>query len=246
MLSPFLFDPTKSMPIEEQVEFIDGILGRKHHPRDMSRYLEAEELEKFEENLKRLNSDQKAVDICQSSLELVKRALVLDEGVSRQQAEQLVTIGLGTLKNLVPEFIQKLQMSTTPTEILFESAGRYHCELTKAIFTAALKLNLEDFRSIFPERFCIHDAGAVIEKMKNPDYKLSAEERKRHFARNKDLSFSILNSISTWEVGSMVPMESMQILQNAARYNLLKSVFGEQAQQGPSVQVGDELNSADV
>jgi hypothetical protein len=55
--------------------------------------------------------------------------------------------------------------------------------------------------------------------------------------------------MSTWEIAGLIPMQSMQVLQNAARYNVLKAVFSEQPQQnnGPQpVQLHNELNGSDV
>jgi len=248
MLTPYLYDPTKPGTIEEQIEY-NNKLGRPHEPRDLSSYLEKQELLQFQHNQSLLPTDQKALDMYHSCIEIITRALILDEGMSREQAEQCILLVLGSENDLLPKFQGIVQHATDSVEALLETAGKLHCELTRQMFTVAMELNLEDFRALFPERYCIHDPDAVIHKLKNPDFKLNNDQRKQHFAKNKELSFSILNALSTWEIAGLIPMQSMQVLQNAARYNVLKAVFSEQPQQsnGPQpVKLQDELNGTDV
>ena len=248
MLTPYLYDPTKPDSIEEQIEY-NNKLGKPHEPRDLSGYLEKQELLQFQHNQNILPTDQKALDMCRASNELITRALILDASMSREQAEQCISIVLGSETDLLPKFQSIVQQQAEPVDSLLDIAGKLHCELTRSLFIAAMKLNLADFRALFPERYCIHDPDAVIQKLKNPDFKLNNDQRKHHFAKNKELSFSILNAMSTWEIAGLIPMQSMQVLQNAARYNVLKAVFSEQPQQnnGPQpVQLQNELNGADV
>jgi len=248
MLTPYLYDPTKPESIEDQIEY-NNKLGKPHEPRDLSSYLEKQELLQFQHNQSLLPTDQKALDMHHSCIEIITRALILDEGVSREQAEQCIYTVLGSESDLLPKFQDIVQHTVDPVESLLEATGKLHCELTRSMFIAAMKLNLDDFRALFPERYCIHDPDAVISKLKNPDFKLNNDQRKAHFARNKELSFSILNALSTWEIAGLIPMQSMQVLQNAARYNVLKAVFSEQPQQDKSlqpVQLHNELNGADV
>lgn len=248
MLTPYLYDPTKPDSIEDQIEY-NNKLGKPHEPRDLSSYLEKQELLQFQHNQSLLQADQKALDMYRASIELITRALILDEGISREQAEQCISTVLGSESDLLTKFQDIVQRTVDPVESLLEAAGKLHCELTRSMFISAMKLNLEDFRALFPERYCIHDPEAVISKLKNPDFKLNNDQRKAHFARNKELSFSILNALSTWEIAGLIPMQSMQVLQNAARYNVLKAVFSEQPQQNnvpQPVSLQSELNGADV
>jgi len=61
--------------------------------------------------------------------------------------------------------------------------------------------------------------------LKDPHYTPSAAERKKYFEENKEQSFAIINSMSIWEIADLVPLESMQVLQNAGRYSLLKQFY---------------------
>ena len=248
MLTPYLYDPTKPDSVEEQIEY-NNKLGRPHEPRDLSSYLEKQELLQFQHNQGVMPTEQKALDMCRACIELITRALIIDEGVSREQAEQFISIVLGSETVLLPKFQDIVQHTVDPVESLLDAAGKLHCELTRSMFIAAMKLNLADFRALFPERYCIHEPDLVIQKLVYPDFKLNNDQRKQHFAKNKELSFSILNALSTWEIAGLIPMQSMQVLQNAARYNVLKAVFSEQPQQnnGPQpVQLQNELNGTDV
>lgn len=248
MLTPYLFDPVKPETVEDQIKYNDK-LGKPHQPRDLSSYLEKQELLQFQRNQSVLSVEQKALDMARSCTEIITRALIVDEGLSREQAEQLIYVVLGSEKDLQEKFLPIVQDTAEPVAALLEAGGTLHCEITRSMFTAALKLNLEDFRALFPERYCIHEPDLVIQKLVHPDFKLNNEQRKQHFAKNKELSFSILNALSTWEIAGLIPMQSMQVLQNAARYNVLKAVFSEQPQpnNGPQpVQLNNELNGSDV
>ena len=248
MLTPYLFDPVKPETVEDQIKYNDKI-GKPHQPRDLSSYLEKQELLQFQRNQSVLSVEQKALDMTRSCTEIITRALIVDEGLSREQAEQLIYVVLGSEKDLQEKFLPIAQDTAEPVAALLEAAGTLHCEITRSMFTAALKLNLEDFRALFPERYCIHEPDLVIQKLVHPDFKLNNEQRKQHFAKNKELSFSILNAMSTWEIAGLIPMQSMQVLQNAARYNVLKAVFSEQPQpnNGPQpVSLQGELNGSDV
>ena len=249
MLTPYLIDPSKAQSIEEQIEGFNAANGKAHAPRNLSSYMEPQELLQFQHNQSILPESQKVIDMCSAGVELITRALILDEGMSRGQAEQCILITLGTEKELLPRFQSAVQIMVEPVAALLEAAGALHCEVTRQLFIAAMKLNLADFRALFPERLCVHDPDAVIQKLKNPDFTLNNEQRKLHFAKNKELSFSIMNSLSTWEIAGIMPMQAMQVLQNSARYNVLKAVFSEQPQQnrGPQpVQLQNELNGTDV
>lgn len=248
MLTPYLFNPVNPETVEAQIEYNDKI-GKPHQPRDLSGYLEKQELVQFQRNQSVLSMEPKALDMTRSCIEIITRALISDEGLSREQAEQLIYVVLGSEKDLQEKFQDIVQNMTDPVAALLETAGKLHCEITRSMFTAAMRLNLEDFRALFPERYCIHEPDLVIQKLVHPDFKLNNDQRKQHFAKNKELSFSILNALSTWEIAGLIPMQSMQVLQNAARYNVLKAVFSEQPQQnnGPQpVQLQNELNGTDV
>ena len=82
-----------------------------------------------------------------------------------------------------------------------------------------------DYRSIFPQRVCAHNSALVLKRLKDPHYTPSVEERKQYFRENAEQSFAIINSMSIWEIADLVPLESMQVLQNAGRYSLLKQFY---------------------
>jgi hypothetical protein len=249
MLSAYLFDPTSKKTVAEQVAYNDTLeTGKAHSPKDMSAYVTTQELATFKRLHLDLPDSQKPHDMVVSCRELIIRALMKDEAFNREVAEDFIITGLGN-ESILTQRIKSLTVNHTSSveEQLLKSASQFHCELTKKIFIAAMRLNQSDYRAFFPERVCVHSSELVLKNLADPDYVPTAEERKQHLLANREMAFSILNSMSIWEIAELVPMESMQVLQNAGRYSTLKEAFTnldakeEPAQPAPVV-LKDELD----
>lgn len=229
MLTPYLFDPSSQKSVEDQVEYNDKLnLEKPYLPRDLSVYLDAEEIVSFETAYNALPVSEKPVAIWRSCFELVVRALIVEEDVSAETAEEFINAGLGSEQDVLPRIYEMVTTSQqAPISILLKTASFLHFDLTRKIFVRAMELNQLDYRALFPIRVCVHSPDLVIKRMKNRNYKPTDDERKKHLRENKELAFSILNSMSIWEIADLVPMESMQTLQNSGRYCVLKEVFAD-------------------
>ena len=231
MLSPFLFDPTSQKSVLEQVEYNDKINAEKpYRPRDMSEFLNGEEVEQFQTGYDALPISEKPIAIWRTCFEIIIRALIFDEDLSPETAEELVTNGIGSEHDMLPRIRERITTSSQePIQVMLEAASGLYYVLTKKIFVLSMELHQMDYRSIFPQKACVHNAELVLKRLKDPKFTPSAAERKQYFQENKEQSFAIINSMSIWEVADLVPLESMQVLQNAGRYSLLKQFYSDDA-----------------
>ena len=227
MLTPFLFDPTSTKSVEEQVDYNDRLNAEKpHRTRNMSAFLDDEEIDLFQAGFDSLPVEEKPIAIWRSCFEVITRALVFDEDFSPEAAAEFITSGCGSERDMLPRIREKISVSSqAPIQIMLETASDLYYTLTKKIFVISMELHQLDYRSIFPQRVCAHNSALVLKRLKDPQYTPSAEERKTYFQENKEQSFAIINSMSIWEIADLVPLESMQVLQNAGRYSLLKQVY---------------------
>ncbi len=227
MLTPFLFDPTSTKSVEEQVDYNDRLNAEKpHRPRNMREFLEDEEIDHFQAGYESLPIDEKPIAIWRSCFEVIVRALVFDEDFTPEAAAEFITSGCGSERDMLPRIREKISVSSqAPIQIMLETASDLYYTLTKKIFVISMELHQLDYRSIFPQRVCAHNSALVLKRLKDPMYTPSAEERKTYFQENKEQSFAIINSMSIWEIADLVPLESMQVLQNAGRYSLLKQFY---------------------
>lgn len=235
MLTPYLFDPTSPKTVEEQVEFIDKITsGKLHQPKDLSGYLDDEEMQEFEERYNALPITEQPLALWRTCIELMVRVLVVDEDVTEATAGELIYAGLGGDVEMLPQIrdIAMANRSALPVRLLLNTASNLYFQLSWKIFVRAMELNQLDFRALFPIRVCVHCPDLIIKRLKNKNYKPTDEERKKRFQEQRELAFSIMNSMSIWEISEVIPFESMQMLQNAGRYNLLKSIFAGNADMG--------------
>ena len=227
MLTPFLFDPTSQKSVEEQVDYNDRLNAEKpHRQRDMRVFLDDDEINQFQVGYDALPIDEKPIAIWRSCFEVIVRALIFDENFSPETAEEFITNGLGSENDMLPRIREKISISRqAPIQIMLMTASDLYYTLTKRIFVVSMELHQQDYRSIFPQRVCAHNSSLVLKRLKDPRYTPSAEERKKYFQENKEQSFAIINSMSIWEIADLVPLESMQVLQNAGRYSLLKQFY---------------------
>lgn len=248
MFTPYLFDPTSQKSIADQVTYNDRLDHAKaHKPRDMKAYMTAEELRLFQQQHTLLPASEKPLDLLHSCCELIIRALMRDEGFNRNMAEAFIKSDLGSEEELLPRFYDLVAGTLTVEQQLLSMSAELHCNLTKTIFVAAMALNQLDYRSFFPERVCVYSPELVLKRINNPEFQPTDAERKQHLIAFREMAFSILNSMSIWEIADLVPMESMQLLQNAGRYNILKEVFAnldakEEVEAPVPVGLKDELD----
>lgn len=201
-------------------------LEKSHRPVNMKIYLDDEEIEQLQVAFKTIPISEKPIAIWRSCSELIIRALVAEEDFTPATAVEFINAGLGSEEAMLPRIREIVSTSIfAPVQILLETASTLHFELTKKIFVSSMELHNLDYRSLFPQRVCVHSPDMVLKRLKNPRFKPTAEERKTYFKENKEQSFSIINSMSIWEIADLVPLESMQVLQNAGRYNLLKQCY---------------------
>ena len=109
-----------------------------------------------------------------------------------------------------------------------------------------MKLNLEDFQSIFPVKSCLHDPTIVLKRLENPEYTYTDDERIRHFKNNRAMSFGIVACMSMYDVRANTIDPEMRTLLNAGRYQAQKVPYDDAAemQDEPTVQLKDELDGA--
>ena len=231
MLTPFLHDPTSTKTVEEQTDYNDRLNAEKpHRQRDMRAFLDDDEIDQFQAGYDSLPVEEKPIAIWRSCFEVVVRALIFDEDFSPETAAEFITSGCGSERDMLPRIREKISISRqAPIQIMLETASDLYYTLTKRIFVVSMELHQLDYRSIFPQRVCAHNSALVLKRLKDPHYTPSAEERKKYFQENKEQSFAIINSMSIWEIADLVPLESMQVLQNAGRYSLLKQVYTDDA-----------------
>lgn len=252
MFTPYLFDPTSRKTVADQVDYNSKLDSAKANlQRDMRMYVTDSELELFSQKHDLLSDSDKTLDLLRSCCELVTRALIRDEGVSREMAGAFITAGLGSEEKLLPSFNDLADSTLPANRQLLKTAAILHSDLIRTIFIAAMELNQQDYRSFFPERVCVHSPELVLKRLKNADFQPSAVERKQHLLSNREMAFSILNSLSIWEISDLVPMESMQVLQNAGRYNVLKEIFTNldaknDTEPATPVALKDELDGEDI
>ena len=229
MLTPFLHDPTSTKTVAEQTDYNDKINAEKpHRPRDMSVFLDNVEIIQFQAAYDSLPIDEKPIAIWRSCVEVIVRALIFDEDFSPETAAEFITSGFGSEHDMLPFIREKISVSSqAPIQIMLEIASVMYYTLTKKIFVISMELHQLDYRSIFPQRVCAHNSALVLKRLKDPLFTPSPEERKQYFKENKEQSFAIINSMSIWEIADLVPLESMQVLQNAGRYSLLKQVYSD-------------------
>lgn len=245
MFTPYLFDPTSRKSAAEQVEYNDKLnLEKSHRPLNMRIYLDDDEIDQLQSAFKTIPISEKPVAIWRSCFELIVRALIVEEDFTPETATEFINAGIGCEQEMLPQICEIVTTSIfAPIQILLDTASTLHFELTKKIFVTSMELHNLDYRSLFPQRVCVHSPDMVLKKMKNPKFKPTTEERKKFFRENKELSFAILNSMSIWEVADIVPMESMQVLQNAGRYNLLKQVYSEDSPTNTPVKKAESMKS---
>lgn len=184
------------------------------------------EIDQFQAAYDSLPVDEKPIAIWRSCFEVITRALIFDEDFSPETAAEFITNGLGSEHDMLPRIREKVSISRqAPIQIMLEAASDLYYVLTKRIFVISMELHQMDYRSIFPQRVCAHNSSLVSKRLKDPRYTPSAEERKKYFQENREQSFAIINSMSIWEIADLVPLESMQVLQNAGRYSLLKQFY---------------------
>lgn len=229
MLTPFLFDPTSTKSVEEQVDYNDRLNAEKpHRPRNMREFLEDEEIDHFQAGYESLPIDEKPIAIWRSCFEVITRALVFDENFSPETAAEFITSGIGSEHDMLPQIREYISIyRQTPINLMLDMASDLYYTLTKKIFVISMELHLMDYRSIFPQRVCAHNSALVLKRLKDPHYTPNAEERKQYFQENREQSFAIINSMSIWEIADLVPLESMQVLQNSGRYSLLKQFYSD-------------------
>lgn len=248
MLTPYLFDPSSQKNVEEQIDYNDKLNPEKpYRARDMRSYLDTNEADTFQSTYYALPISEKPIAIWRSCFELIVRALIIEEEVTEEIAEELIYAGLGTESEMLPRITEIVTTSShAPIRLLLDTASVLHFDLTKKIFVKAMELNQIDYRALFPIRVCVHSPDLIIKRLRNKNYKPTDEERQRHFRDRKELAFSVLNSMSIWEIADIVPMESMQTLQNAGRYNVLKGVFTEDTARSkePAVTSAADVKSA--
>lgn len=121
---------------------------------------------------------------------------------------------------------RSVETVVTPDKIVLSMASSLCAEINRIVFTAAMELNLQNFRYIFPTSVMAHDPAHIIRRINDPSYVMSVEDTKKHFATRADQSFPIMNSFSIYEVLKTCDSES-QVLQSAGRYQLLKRSFEE-------------------
>ena len=229
MLTPYLFDPTSRKSVTEQVEYNDKLnLEKAHRPLNMRIYLDDDEIDQLQAAFETIPISEKPVAIWRSCFELITRALIVEEEFTPETAADFINAGIGCEQEMLPQIREVVTTSIfAPIQILLDMASTLHFELTKKIFVTSMELHNLDYRSLFPQRVCVHSPDMVLKRMKNPKFKPTAEERKTYFKEYKEQSFSIMNSMSIWEIADIVPMESMQTLQNAGRYSILKPVYAD-------------------
>ena len=227
MLTPFLFDPTSTKTVEEQIDYNDKINAEKpYRPRNMREFLDDTEIDQFQAGYDSLPIDEKPIAIWRSCFEVIVRALIYDEDFSPETAAEFITSGFGSEHDMLPRIREKISISRqAPILIMLTTASDLYYVLTKKIFVVSMELHQMDYRSIFPQRVCAHNSALVLKRLKDPHYTPSVEERKQYFRENAEQSFAIINSMSIWEIADLVPLESMQVLQNAGRYSLLKQFY---------------------
>lgn len=227
MLTPFLHDPTSTKSVEEQTDYNDKINAEKpHRPRDMRVFLDDEEIDQFQVGFDSLPLEEKPIAIWRSCFELIVRALIFDEDFSPETAAEFISNGCGSEHDMLPRIREKISISRqAPIQIMLTTASELYYVLTKKIFVLSMELHQMDYRSIFPQKVCTHNSALVLKRLKDPLFTPSPDERKQYFKENKEQSFAIINSMSIWEIADLVPLESMQILQNAGRYSLLKQFY---------------------
>jgi hypothetical protein len=227
MLSAFLHDPSSQKSVEEQTDYNDKINAEKpHRPRDMRVFLDDIEIEQFQAGYDSLPIDEKPIAIWRSCFEVIIRALIYDEDFSPETAAEFITNGIGSEHDMLPRIRETVSISSqAPIQIMLSIASDLYYVLAKKIFVVSMELHQMDYRSIFPQRVCAHNSSLVLKRLKDPKFTPSPEERKQYFQENKEQSFAIINSMSIWEIADLVPLESMQVLQNAGRYSLLKQFY---------------------
>lgn len=227
MLTPFLHDPTSTKTVEEQTDYNDRLNAEKpYRPRDMRVFLDDDEVSQFQAGFDSLPLEEKPIAIWRSCFEVITRALIFDEDFTPEIAAEFITTGFGSERDMLPRIREKISVSSqAPIQIMLEVASDLYYTLTKKIFVISMELHQSDYRSIFPQKVCAHNAALVLKRLKDPHFTPSAEERKQYFQENKEQSFAIINSMSIWEIADLVPLESMQVLQNAGRYSLLKQFY---------------------
>jgi hypothetical protein len=232
MLTPFLHDPTSTKTVEEQTDYNDRLNAEKpHRQRNMREFLDDEEIDQFQTGFDSLPLEEKPIAIWRSCFEVITRALIFDEDFSPESAADFITSGLGSERDMLPRIREKISVSSqAPIQIMLTTASELYYVLTKKIFVVSMELHQMDYRSIFPQKVCAHNSELVLKRMKDPLFKPSAEERKQYFCESKEQSFAIINSMSIWEIADLVPLESMQVLQNAGRYSLLKQFYTDDTQ----------------
>ncbi len=234
MLTAYLFDPTSIESVEDQVDYNDK-LSKPHKPRDMRVFLEDEEIEAFQTAYDGLPHNEKPIAIWRSCCEVIIRALIFDEDFYPETAAEFITSGIGSEHDMLPKVREVISRSTqAPIQVMLSMASDLYYVLTKKIFVTSMTLHQMDFRSIFPQRVCVHNQNLVLKRLKDPHYTPSAEERAKYFAENREQSFSIINSLSIWEISQIVPIVEMQVLQNAGRYNILKNFYSDTSTPAPS------------
>lgn len=109
--------------------------------------------------------------------------------------------------------------------IALHLATQFYERLETETYVKAMELNFLDYRAVFTDSPCVHDPDAVMNRLMNPQYELTKEERVKHFAENRAQSFSVLAGMSAFEVKSKVLQADDAVLASANRYNSLKEEF---------------------
>jgi len=264
MFTPLIFDPTKvdlqalddfqssnpDSPSGIRVHVADGdVKTGKHRKRDFSVFISAEEIDQIQSHGSL--STEEFYDV---AIQLMVRAAMVIEGFDSMTATRIVMLIIKPA--IATEYIETVFNNRRATDEklddltkLLRVASDLYDLVDTELYVQSMRLNLEDFYSIFPSRSCLHDPKLVLKKLVDSKYAVTDSERLKHFKDNRSMSFGIIGCMSMYDVRENTIDPEMRILLNAGRYQTQKNVYDSAAlaeESKPSVVLKDELDGAIV
>ena len=228
MLTPLIYDPTIVKynadldTVSKVVDYLDKVqAGFEEKPKDFKLIVSSYEETMFRELLESLEESARGKVAEKKVLELVHKRLMMDEGLSDEQATRQIDFGLSK------GWLEKPSMVGDVFEAVLKSASNFHFRLYKAQYVASMQLHQWDFETVFVDKSVIHDADLVYEVMKDPDFRPTQEQREANFVKNREQSFGVLMSMAGFKVNRDTLDPQSRVIQMATAYRILQGLFGD-------------------
>lgn len=242
MLIPEQFNPMlvgkivndEKQSVRDVVKFYDNSsAGCEERPRDFRKLVTTTELEKFEAFHSQLDGQSKIDFIESQVLELVKRQLMVEEHFEAEFADQLA-------EHTADKYGIQLVQCETLAETLLKTASELHFKLFYDMYVTSMELLIDDFEDILPNRGCLYDPEMMFERMKNPEFRPTKEQREAHYLKDREQTFGMMMSFGGYKVKEVAVNPKVEVMMTTTMYRIFQGKFDPETLKNANKAMTDE------